>query len=122
MTGRLGAISFVRLVTADEIGVQGGSDSQLINAYLDWAEAYAEYWLQMKNGVVLLQMIPDDPASGAIYLLNSLNRTFYLVEFTKGDTNLTRKQFEELVYEYKLLTYASYPQLIETPVQELARA
>jgi hypothetical protein len=117
-TGSLGKISFERPVTAADIGVRTGSDSELIRAYLEWAEGYAEYWLQMKNGAVLLQMIPGCPDSGAIYLLNSLNRTFYLIAFEEGDSTLTKKRFEELVSEYRLLDYASYPQLIEAPVQE----
>ena len=121
-TGSLGKISFATLVTADDIGVRTGSDSELVQAYLEWAEGYAEYWIQMKNGAVLLQMIPGSPDSGAIYLLNSLNRTFYLVHFENGDSNLTKKQFEILVGEYGLLDYATCPQLIEARIQKLGTA
>lgn len=121
-TGSLGKITFVRPVTAADIGVRTGSDSELVRAYLDWAEGYAEYWLQMKNGAVLLQMIPGSPESGAIYILNGINRTFYLVVFENGDSTLTKRQFEDLVSEYRLLDYASHPYLIDAPVQEPATA
>jgi hypothetical protein len=121
-TGSLGKISFERPVTDEDIGVRTGSDSELVMAYLDWAEGYAEYWLQMKNGAILLQMIPGSPESGAIYILNGVNRTFYLVAFEHGDSTLTKRQFEDLVSEYRLLDYASHPHLIDAMVQEPATA
>jgi hypothetical protein len=121
-TGSLGKITFEKPVTSADIGVRTGSDSELVRAYLEWAEGYAEYWLQMKNGAVLLQMIPGSPESGAIYILNGVNRTFYLVVFENGDSTLTKRQFEDLVSEYRLLDYASHPYLIDAPVQEPATA
>ena len=121
-TGSLGELSFTWPITAGDIGVGTCSDSELVNAYLQWSEGYAEYWLQMRCGAVLLQMVPDCPNSGAIYVLNSTNRTFYLVDFELGDSNLDKHAFEELVSEYRLLDYASNPRLIEVPVQEVAMA
>src|SRR5216683_7181497 len=99
MKGSLGLMSFSKLCTAAEIGIRTGSITQLINAYLEWSEGFAAYWIQMRNGALLLQMIPDDPASGAIYLLDSSNRTFYQVGFEGPDTTLTRHQFEQIVEE-----------------------
>ena len=121
-TGSLGDISFKRLVTEADIGVRTGTDSELVRAYLDWSEGYAEYWIQMTNGAVLLQMVPDSPDSGEIYILNSINRTFYLVHFADSNSTFSKKQFEDLVSEYKLLDYASYLHLIEMLVQEPAAA
>lgn len=122
MRGSLGSMSFYRLITANEIGVRTGSVTQLINAYLEWSEGFAAHWIQMRNGALLLQMIPDDPESGAIYLLDSANRTFYQVCFEGPDTTLTRRQFEQLVDEYGLILYASNPGLIHAPVREVGAA
>lgn len=121
-TGSLGELSFTWPITAGDIGVGTCPDSELVKAYLQWSEGYAEYWLQMRNGAVLLQMVPGCPNSGAIYLLDSTNRTFYLADFELGDTDLNKHTFERLVAEYGLLDYASNPCLIEVPVREAAMA
>jgi hypothetical protein len=121
-TGSLGDISFVKLVTEADLGVRTGTDSELVRVYLDWSEGYAEYWLQMRNGAVLLQMVPDSPDSGEIYILNSINRTFYLVHFADSNSNFTKKQFEHLVSEYQLLDFACCLHRLETLVQKVAAA
>lgn len=121
-TGSLGTLSFASPITAGDIGVGTCTDNELVKAYLQWSEGYAEYWLQMRNGAVLLQMVPGCPDSGAIYLLNAANRTFYLADFELGDTNLNKHAFEHLVVEYGLLDFASNPWLIEVPVREAAMA
>jgi hypothetical protein len=118
MKGSLGLMSFSKLCTAAEIGIQTGSITQLIKAYLEWSEGFAAYWIQMKNGALLLQMVPENPESGAIYLLDLDSRTFYLVSFEGPDDTLTRRQFEQIVEEYELLRYASNPRLIHAPVQK----
>jgi hypothetical protein len=122
-TRNVGKMSFDKLATADELGIPTGSITQMVEMYLDWAEAYAAYWIQMRNGVLLLQMIPGDPASGGIYLLDLATRTFYLVCFEGLDyLELTRSQFERLVKEYGLLRYASNPSLIHVPIAKPATA
>ncbi len=122
MKGSLGLMSFSKLCTAAEIGIRTGSITQLIKAYLEWSEGFAAYWIQMQNGALLLQMVPDEPESGAIYLLDLANRTFYLVSFEGPDDNLTRRQFEQIVEEYGLIRYASNPGLILTPARTAGTA
>ena len=69
----------------------------------------------MPRGVLLLQMVPGDAASGAIYLYDREGQVFYLVDFTEGHNDtLTAREFEHLVAEYDLLSWAANPQLAAT--------
>jgi hypothetical protein len=67
----------------------------------------------MSKGVLLLQAVEGEPASGAIYIYNRDSGEFLMVTFDDGDDdNLTIAEFELLVREYGLLEYAARPDLI----------
>ena len=117
MRRSLGLMSFSKVATAAEIGVRTGSITELVTAYLEFMEAFAAYWVQMTNGVLFLQMIPNQPASGGICILDSANRTFYQIMFEDGDTTLTPGEFDKLVKEYGLMRYACNPGLIHAAAQ-----
>lgn len=122
MRGSLGLMSFSEVATAADIGVRTGSITELVTAYLEFMEAFAAHWIQMTNGALLFQMIPGEPASGAIYVLDSAGRTFYQVVFEDGDNTLTRNQFDGLVREYGLMRYACNPGLIHAAAREAGAA
>ena len=46
------------------------SIEQTVAAFLEIGEAIATRWIQTAKGVLLLQMVPGDSASGAIYILD----------------------------------------------------
>ena len=77
----------------------------------------------MPKGIVVLLMVPDSPASGAIYIYDRVGQQFYLVSFDQGsDDTLTIPEFEDLLGEYRLLDCVSNPSLFRASVQEPARA
>ena len=43
---------------------------QTVQAFLELGEAVATRWIQTRKGVMLLQMVPDNNASGAIYVFD----------------------------------------------------
>ena len=68
-------------------------------------------------------MVPDTPASGAIYIYDRAGKQFYLVSFDQGsDDTLTIPEFEDLLVEYRLLDCVSNLSLFRASVQEPARA
>ena len=108
------------LFTSSEIGVSVPEPHSMraIGIFLDVASgtdyhAIAPRLTQMPKGVLLFQMIADEPASGAIYILIRDSGEFYAVTFDGPSDNLTVPEFESLVREYGLLEYAAHPQLIE---------
>ena len=55
------------------------SIEQTVTAFLELGEAIATRWVQTAKGVLLLQMVPDNSESGAIYVFDR-QRDFFCGE------------------------------------------
>jgi hypothetical protein len=115
-----GELRIELLFTSSEIGVSVPEPHPMraIRIFLDIASdtdyrAIAPRLTQMPKGVLLFQMVADEPGTGAIYILIRDSGEFYAVTFEGPSDNLTIPEFESLVREYGLLEYAAQPQLIE---------
>jgi hypothetical protein len=119
-----GNMSIHHLFHAHEIGVSKEANlDRLIKAFVQMSEGTASRWIQMPEGIVVLLMVPDTPASGAIYIYDRVGQQFYLVSFDQGsDDTLTIPEFEDLLGEYRLLDCVSNLSLFRASVQELGRA
>jgi hypothetical protein len=118
-----GSVSFYPLFTAEDIGLRkDASVEHAIKVFLYIGEAIASRWVQMPQGVLLLQAVPDNPQSGAIYLYDRERQIFYFACFHQGrDDSLSVEEFEQLVTEYDLVSWTANPALL--PVfNEPARA
>ena len=51
---------------------------ETVQAFLELGEAVATRWIQTRKGVMLLQMVPGDNASGAIYVFDRQRDDWYL--------------------------------------------
>jgi hypothetical protein len=95
----------------------------LVKVFVQLSEGIATRWIQMPMGIVVLLMVPDNAASGAIYIYDRVGQQFYLVCFDQGaDDTLTVPEFDDLLSEYRLLDCVSNPSLFRASVQEAARA
>jgi hypothetical protein len=114
MSQSRGQLEMGPLLTTDDIGLRrDASVEHVIKVFLNRGEALAARWIEMPKGVLLLQTVPGDPASGAIYLYDREGRVFYFVAFTEGrDDSFTVAEFEQLVAEYDLLSWAANPHLV----------
>jgi hypothetical protein len=111
-----GNICPYRMFSVREMGLSNPEPyvEHAIHEFLKLGEAVAARWIQMPKGILLFQMAPDDPASGAIYLFDRLRQEFYMVGFDGPDDSLTLDEFFQLVAEYNLLQYAEQPGLLLT--------
>ena len=106
-----GAVSFTPLFTTDEIGLRrDASVEHVVKVFLTVGEAMAARWIEMPRGILLLQTVPDQPASGAIYLYDRERHIFFFVHFIDGrDDTLTAAEFDQLVAEYDLVSRTANP-------------
>lgn len=119
-----GELQFCRLFTVRDMGI-GNSEphvDRVIDTFLGIGEGVAVRWIQMPRAILLLQMAPDNAASGAVYVYDRELQEFYMVSFEGADDSLTLEEFSELKDEYDLLKYAEQPQLLRTQVQCAAAA
>jgi hypothetical protein len=102
---------FQPLFTTADIGLrQDASVEHVVKAFLNIGEALASRWIEMPRGILLLQSVPDEQASGAIYLYDRERHIFYFVSFLEGrDDTLTAAEFDQLVSEYDLVSQTANP-------------
>ena len=93
---------------------------RVINAFLSIGEAVAARWIEMPKAILLLQMAPENPASGAIYIYDRQRQDFYLLSFEGAEDTLTVEEFAQLLNEYNLLRYAEDPILLQASLQPAA--
>ena len=66
MSQSRGAVSFEPLFTAEDIGLRKEANVEhVMKVFITLGEGVASRWIEMPKGVLLLQTVPDNPASGA---------------------------------------------------------
>lgn len=124
MSQSRGAIRFDPLFTTADIGLREDAGVEhVVKAFLNVGEALASRWIEMPRGILILQTVPDEPASGAIYLYDRERHIFYFVSFLDGrDDALTVPEFDQLVAEYDLVSRAANPQSLSPCVGKIGQA
>ena len=93
------------------------SVEQTVAAFLEVGEAIATRWIQTAKGVLLLQMVPDNGASGAIYVFDRQREQWYMLSFEGCEDRFTSKRFDRVFCEYKLFNYVDQPGLLLSRIQ-----
>lgn len=83
-----------------------------VAAFLKLGEAIATRWIQTQKGVMVLQMVPDNPESGAVYVFDRLREQWYLLSFEECEDRFTSEKFDSIFSEYKLFSYVEQPGLL----------
>lgn len=111
MSQSRGDIRFQPLFTTADIGLREDANVEhVVKVFLNVGEASVARWIEMPRGILLLQTVPDQSASGAIYLYDRELHIFYFVDFVEGrDDNLTPAEFDQLVVEYDLVSWTANP-------------
>ena len=94
---------------------------ETVQAFLELGEAVATRRIQTRKGVMLLQMVPGDNASGAIYVLDRQRDDWYMLSFEGCEDRFTSDLFDRVFSEYKLFSYVEQPGLLLSQMQ-LAQA
>jgi hypothetical protein len=123
MSRSRGNMSIHHLFHAEEIGVSKEPNlDRLVKVFMQISEGIVARWIQMPKGMLLLVMVPDNPASGAIYIYDRVGQQFSLVSFEGADDTLTVQEFDSLLGEYDLVDYAANPALIRASIRQPAMA
>ena len=69
-------------------------------------------WIEFPLALLLFLLVPGDPASGAVYILDRKKGTWYAVDFEDEQFGgYTTAQLEQLLRECGFLTLAEHPGL-----------
>ena len=120
-----GPICFDARFTTSDIGLRNdASVEHIVKVFLHVGnQAVATRLIEMPRGILLLQSVPEQPASGAIYLYDRERHIFFSVSFDDGqEDTLTAAEFEELVEEYDLVSLTANPTDLYTAIDEIGMA
>jgi len=94
-----------------------GTIEQTVSAFLEIGEAIATRWIQTSKGVLLLQMVADNPSSGAIYVFDRQRDDWYMLSFEGCEDQFTAETFDQVFSEYGLFGYVEQPGLLLSSLQ-----
>src|ERR1035441_7090807 len=75
------------------------SVEQTVAAFLEIGEAIATRWIQTAKGVLLLQMVPDNRESEAIYVFDRQREQWYMLSFEGCEDQFTSEKFDQAFVE-----------------------
>ncbi|MGA9668455.1 MAG: hypothetical protein WBQ94_04560 [Terracidiphilus sp.] len=96
------------------------SVEQTVAAFLEVGEAIATRWIQTAKGVLVLQMVPDNGASGAIYVFDRQREQWYMLSFEDCEDQFTSEKFDRAFSEYDLFRLVEQPGLLLSEFQPAA--
>ncbi len=95
--------------------VQVGADTDLqaaIAALLQAAEAEIVRWIEFPTSILLFLLVPGDPESGAVYVLERKKGTWYAVDFDDEQFGgYSVSHLEQLLRECRFLDLVERPGL-----------
>ena len=97
--------------------VTASSLEQTVAAFLEIGEAIATRWIQTAKGVLVLQMVPDNDASGAVYIFDRQHERWYMLSFEACEDQFTSEQFDRAFSEYRLFKSVEHPSLCSPTCQ-----
>ncbi len=115
MQTSLGKMSAYKMI--DWRDQAAGSIEEIVAAFLEIGEAIATRWIETRKGVLLLQMVPNDGASGAIYVFDRQREQWYMLSFDECEDQFTSEKFDRAFSEYDLFRLVEQPGLLLTEFQ-----
>jgi hypothetical protein len=85
------------------------SVEQTVVSFLEIGEAIATRWTQTAKGVLLLQMVPDNVASGEIYVFDRQREQWYMLSFEGCEDQFTSEKFDRSFSECDLFRLVAKP-------------
>jgi hypothetical protein len=108
-------------MTVEPVGqVNHNSDLETAVAVLLTATDKVEIvrWIEFQRSVLLFVLVPGDPKSGALYVLDRKRGTWYTVDFDDEQYGgYDTAQFQVLLEECKFLCLIERPELLRTGLQ-----
>lgn len=91
----------------------GRNIQETVNAFLMVSEAVLARLVQGPKGLMLLPMVPGNPASGAIYVFDLKQGDWFMLCFNDAqDDQFTAEQFDQAFKDYDLFRYLDQPGLL----------
>jgi len=84
--------------------------TEIVSRFLAAAEGVVAHWVEYAKGVLLFVMAPGDDRSGAFYIYDRKQGSFWLLEPADGVFGgYSRNQMRRKIQDFRLLDFAQNP-------------
>ena len=99
------------VLSASDLKMQTEDDvAEIVSRFLTSAEGIVAHWVEYAKGVLLFVMAPDDNGSGAFYLYDRRQGSFWLLELADGVFGgYSRREMRRKIQDFRLLDFAENP-------------
>ena len=100
-----------RVLSARDLKMRTEQDvTDIVSRFLASAEGVVAHWVEYAKGVLLFVMVPDDDRSGAFYIYDRRQGSFWLLELADGVFGgYSRREMRRKICDFRLLDFAEDP-------------
>ena len=100
-----------RVLSAKDLKMRTDQDvTDIVSRFLATAEGVVAHWVEYAKGVLLFVMAPGDDRSGAFYIYDRKQGSFWLLEPADGVFGgYSRNQMRRKIRDFRLLDFAQNP-------------
>src|SRR5439155_17365623 len=97
-----------RVLSARDLKMGTDQDvTDIVSRFLGAAEGVVAHWVEYAKGVLLFVMAPDDDRSGAFYIYDRKQGSFWLLDLADGIFGgYSRREMRRKIRDFRLLDFA----------------
>ena len=100
-----------RVLSAKDLKMRTEQDvTDIVSRFLATAEGVVAHWVEYAKGVLLFVMAPGDDRSGAFYIYDRKQGSFWLLELADGVFGgYSHREMRKKIRDFRLLDFAENP-------------
>src|SRR5881296_2382120 len=100
-----------QILMTQDMNVRNDADvTEVVSRFVTLAEGVVAHWVEYAKGVLLFVMAPDDDRSGAFYIYDRKQGSFWLLELADGVFGgYSHREMREKIRDFRLLDFAENP-------------
>ena len=100
-----------RVLSAKDLKMRTDQDiTDIVSRFLVTAEGVVAHWVEYGKGALLFVMAPGDERSGAFYIYDRKQGSFWLLELADGVFGgYSRREMRRKIHDFRLLDFAENP-------------
>ena len=99
------------VLSAKDLKMRADQDmTDIVSRFLVTAEGVVAHWVEYGKGALLFVMAPGDDRSGAFYIYDRNQGSFWLLELADGVFGgYSRSEMRRKIHDFRLLDFAENP-------------
>jgi hypothetical protein len=99
------------VLSAKDLKMRADQDiTDIVSRFLVTAEGVVAHWVEYGQGALLFVMAPGDDRSGAFYIYDRNQGSFWLLELADGVFGgYSRREMRRKIHDFRLLDFAENP-------------